>query len=107
MAHKKIIRTSDGLQFSVETDEPYSRVSSDVGELVRSDWTDSISQAILKVSNSALQSIRHTGADHASINFGLSMSANGAVAITEGKADAHIVVTLEWSRQEANEPWRG
>ena len=97
MAREKIVRTSDGIQFAIETDEPYARSLGDVGELVRTE--QDLSQAVRKILQSLVGSLKETNASKANISFGLALSPGGAFFITRGQSDSHIVVTLDFDSE--------
>lgn len=106
---QKIVRTSDGIQYEVKTDEPYDVSDSDIGELVRTNQR--LSQSVARVALSALDGLREVADSQAGyptrgtinqavIRFGISLSKSGAFFVTEGQSDAHVIIELQIAPKE-------
>ncbi|WP_226873672.1 CU044_2847 family protein [Microbispora sitophila] len=95
---EKIVRTREGIQYSVLTDEPWHISGSDVGELIRTD--QSIAESIHTVVMSVRYGLQGTGVTSARVQFGLSLSGSGAFFVTKGQSDAHIVVSVDVQPEE-------
>jgi hypothetical protein len=104
---QKIVRTPEGIQYEVETNEPYEVSAGDIGELVRTDQR--LSDSVSRVAISVVDGLRKVAAmqadlnydsrvasviEHANVRFGISLSGAGAFFVTEGQSDAHVIVEL-------------
>jgi Trypsin-co-occurring domain 1 len=94
---ERIVRTSDGLQFTVSGGGKYSSTfADDVGELVRTEST--LSVTVEKMARSVVEGLRRIAPSKARINFGLALSPGGAFVVTQGQSDAHVIIELEFER---------
>ncbi len=104
---KKVIRTPEGIQYEVETNEPYDISESDIGELIRTEQTlsDSVSRVVISVVDGLrkvaalqedlnLQSRVASVIEQTNVRFGISVSKAGAFFITEGQSNAHVTIEL-------------
>lgn len=93
-SNRKIVRTGDGIQYEIESDEPYSVRRGQIGEYI--DARQPISEFIQEVAGKFDHSFRRTRTRRASVTFGVGLSPYGAFFLTQGTSDAHVVVTLEF-----------
>ena len=86
----KIVRTSDRLQFEVQTDEPWSISDSSIGELLHTNRT--LSEAIGEITEELRNGLRASAVDGAKVQLGLSLSSAGAFYITRGQSESHVII---------------